>query len=92
MNTVTELLMTTRAISSPADSAIIAAMADPPDTTNKRLRYIPSPIYKCDRNAQCPCNSGRKFKKCCINKVPEKSEIINDDVDADAIKDAPTNT
>jgi len=21
------------------------------------------------RNDPCPCNSGRKFKKCCINKI-----------------------
>lgn len=82
MNSVIELLATAHALSSPADAAVIAAMADPPDVTNKRLRHIPSPVYRCDRNAQCPCNSGRKFKKCCINKVPEKLEIINDDADA----------
>lgn len=34
---------------------------------------------KLDRNAKCPCNSGKKFKRCCIAKatrywveVPEK--------------------
>lgn len=26
---------------------------------------------KIGRNDPCPCDSGRKFKKCCINKVRE---------------------
>jgi len=24
---------------------------------------------KIGRNDQCPCNSGKKFKKCCIHKI-----------------------
>jgi len=24
--------------------------------------------FKFDRNAKCPCNSNKKYKKCCINK------------------------
>ena len=24
---------------------------------------------KIGRNAQCPCGSGKKFKKCCLNKL-----------------------
>jgi uncharacterized protein YecA (UPF0149 family) len=30
----------------------------------KRMRKIPQP----GRNDPCPCGSGRKFKKCCLNK------------------------
>ena len=29
---------------------------------------------KIGRNAPCPCGSGKKFKKCCIDKVPSISE------------------
>ena len=31
--------------------------------------------YKIGRNATCPCGSGLKFKKCCINK-PEYNQYI----------------
>ena len=35
------------------------------ELTNERLvRRV-----RVGRNDPCPCNSGRKFKKCCINKV-----------------------
>lgn len=27
--------------------------------------------YKAGRNESCPCNSGKKFKHCCINKTKE---------------------
>lgn len=27
-------------------------------------------VPKIGRNDRCPCGSGRKFKKCCISKVP----------------------
>jgi tetratricopeptide (TPR) repeat protein len=34
---------------------------------------------KTGRNAPCPCGSGKKFKKCCIDKViPSTSETIRD--------------
>ena len=26
------------------------------------------PLYKARRNEPCPCGSGKKFKKCCIDK------------------------
>jgi SEC-C motif-containing protein len=26
---------------------------------------------KFGRNAPCPCGSGKKFKKCCLNKSPD---------------------
>lgn len=40
----------------------------------KRALLKPSvtPEYKADRNALCPCGSGKKFKKCCINKTINK--------------------
>jgi hypothetical protein len=31
---------------------------------------------KTGRNELCPCGSGKKFKKCCINKVNTKVEVI----------------
>lgn len=31
-----------------------------------------SPVV--NRNAPCPCGSGRKFKKCCMGKPPQKKE------------------
>ena len=36
---------------------------------------VPKTIYeelKIGRNEQCPCKSGKKYKKCCINKVQEE--------------------
>jgi hypothetical protein len=27
------------------------------------------PLYNCGRNEPCPCGSGTKYKKCCINKT-----------------------
>lgn len=37
---------------------------------NRATRYAPSPTTKppAGRNDACPCGSGRKFKKCCMNK------------------------
>ncbi len=29
-----------------------------------------SPMPKIGRNDPCPCGSGKKFKKCCLNKMP----------------------
>ncbi len=26
------------------------------------------------RNAPCPCGSGKKYKKCCINKIQEEQQ------------------
>jgi len=38
-------------------------------TDVERLLNPPKPIKseKIDRNAPCPCGSGKKYKKCCIN-------------------------
>ena len=30
--------------------------------------------YKIERNQNCPCGSGRKYKKCCLRKRPEKDK------------------
>lgn len=38
--------------------------------------YVPkpghawNPLLKFPRNNPCPCGSGKKFKKCCVNNVP----------------------
>ena len=32
---------------------------------------------KIGRNQKCPCNSGKKFKKCCINKIITEKENEN---------------
>ena len=29
-----------------------------------------SPVLNIGRNEPCPCGSGKKFKKCCLNKMP----------------------
>ena len=34
---------------------------------NKEDKRIPSSLPKVGRNDPCPCGSGRKYKKCCIN-------------------------
>lgn len=47
--------------------------------------YFPSkgcawnPVQKYPRNEKCPCNSGKKFKKCCMEKIAPciKTEIAN---------------
>lgn len=38
-------------------------------TDVERLMNPPMPVKseKIDRNALCPCGSGRKYKKCCIH-------------------------
>ena len=38
------------------------------DTQSKAGRYRHELINKIGRNKPCPCGSGRKFKKCCLNK------------------------
>lgn len=37
---------------------------------------------KIGRNEPCPCNSGNKYKKCCIDKNPERIEntITREDI------------
>ena len=29
--------------------------------------FAPAPVAKVGRNDPCPCGSGKKFKKCCLN-------------------------
>lgn len=37
----------------------------------KNARPAMEPLYVANRNDTCPCGSGLKFKKCCINKIKE---------------------
>ena len=32
--------------------------------------FVWNPILKVERNRQCPCMSGKKFKRCCLPKLP----------------------
>jgi len=36
-------------------------------------------MRKFGRNDPCPCGSGRKFKKCCLGKIPPESSMSNDE-------------
>jgi len=41
----------------------------PKSVVEQKLFKIPRrPLYKANRNDPCPCGSGKKFKKCCIDK------------------------
>lgn len=46
-----------------------------PNTPNSKRNYLlqpkTTPLYAVGRNDTCPCGSGKKFKKCCINKTKE---------------------
>jgi len=53
-----------------------------------------SGIMKTSRNDPCPCGSGKKFKKCCIDKPevvpepsPEMAELMEEAREFDAISD-----
>jgi Mlc titration factor MtfA (ptsG expression regulator) len=37
--------------------------------TARTLKVLTKPIRDLQRNDPCPCGSGKKFKKCCMNKV-----------------------
>lgn len=49
------------------DLALEKALAH--DAGQKRLFHLPVGSKKIGRNDPCPCGSGRKFKKCCIDSV-----------------------
>jgi len=36
-------------------------------------------MRKVGRNDPCPCGSGRKFKRCCLGKIPPELSISNDE-------------
>lgn len=36
-------------------------------------------MFKVGRNDQCPCGSGLKFKKCCIDKPSPSRQALLDD-------------
>ena len=39
--------------------------------TPVQMRRVPP---KVGRNEQCPCGSGKKFKKCCLNEPPKGAD------------------
>ena len=38
-------------------------------------------MKKIGRNEPCPCGSGKKYKKCCLNKLETKGTIVYTDID-----------
>ena len=56
-----------------AATAALQAGIGPPDTSPNG---VPVPMdfhaVRASRNDPCPCGSGRKFKKCCIDKRKER--------------------
>lgn len=46
------------------------------DLRNPQIKQVRS--VRIGRNDDCPCGSGRKFKKCCIQKLPD--DLINRNV------------
>jgi len=57
-----------------AQPATRAAESDPPSLPieNRKNEPIRLPA-KIGRNEPCPCNSGLKFKRCCLNSVPRRA-------------------
>lgn len=47
-----------------------ASPAELMDILNERQPIIPGSSPKTGRNDPCPCGSGKKYKKCCINAAP----------------------
>lgn len=35
-----------------------------------QLRMVPNPLRSLPRKSPCPCRSGKKFKLCCLIKLP----------------------
>lgn len=44
---------------------------------NERKPFLPSAQPAIGRNEPCPCASGRKFKKCCIDKPKESPPVLS---------------
>lgn len=38
--------------------------------------YIWNPVKKFPRNKSCPCGSLKKFKICCLNKIPHAIDTM----------------
>lgn len=38
-------------------------------------------MFNIGRNEPCPCGSGLKFKKCCINKLTPSRQALLDDLE-----------
>ncbi len=52
------------------------ALPFPPPRPNRRMAWKPkegyehNPLLTLPRNKPCPCRSGKKFKACCLDKLP----------------------
>ena len=73
--TIAELLMLAAALDSGIDSTLMeitnpyAELRDVEPPTLKHGKYAEVRTEpKIGRNEPCPCESGKKYKKCCINK------------------------
>jgi hypothetical protein len=42
----------------------------------------PDRMQKIGRNDPCPCGSGKKYKKCCIDKIEAEKKLIQQEIDA----------
>lgn len=74
-----------------AIAALLGAAGPIPPTVHTTEKHAPigkgrvvgwdnvKPSNKVGRNDPCPCESGKKFKKCCLNK-PKKAEVSNEDM------------
>ncbi|WP_407522513.1 SEC-C metal-binding domain-containing protein [Methylobacterium oryzisoli] len=55
------------------DPAIELAFTAEPDPDAEPVEYVPPPVHNpyrdVGRNDPCPCGSGKKFKKCCYDRV-----------------------
>ncbi|BCO09158.1 hypothetical protein GF1_15340 [Desulfolithobacter dissulfuricans] len=40
----------------------------PPTAESEKPDQTPNKSKKVGRNESCPCGSGKKYKKCCLNK------------------------
>lgn len=47
-----------------------------------------NPFLKWPRNRPCPCNSGKKFKVCCLDTIPKKIPLKNAALIMDGMKKA----
>jgi len=45
-------------------------LTNKPDNISQAPAMVNNTNYKVGRNEKCPCGSGKKYKKCCLNKKP----------------------
>ena len=53
----------------PIALAAIASLEVKGEKREPRVIVSRMPLYKAGRNDPCPCASGKKFKRCCIDKT-----------------------